>query len=60
MGKLQKENYIVALKKLGIHSGFGDEDQVKKRLRNRLVAGVRSATIKNRHLSIGGLLHGIN
>ena len=29
---------IVALKKLSIHSGFGDEEQVKKRVRNRLVA----------------------
>ena len=69
VGKLQKESYtfdtrckkesetvsdyIVALKKLSIHSGFRDEDQVKKRLRNRLVAGVCSDTIKNRHLSIG-------
>ena len=59
--RYQKESesvsdYIVALKKLSIHSGFGDEDQVKKRLRNRLVAGVRSDTIQNRLLSEGAAL----
>ena len=58
--RYQKESetvsdYIVALKKLSIHSGFGDE-QVKKRLRNRLVAGVRSDAIKNRLLSEGAAL----
>ena len=59
--RYQKESetvsdYIVALKKLSIHSGFGDEEQVKKRLRNRLVAGVRSDAIKNRLLSEGAAL----
>ena len=48
--RYQKESetvsdYIVALKKLSIHSRFGDEEQVKKRLRNRLVAGVCSDAI---------------
>ena len=37
--RYQKESetvsdYIVVSKKLSIHSGFGGEDQVKKRLRN--------------------------
>ena len=59
--RYQKESetisdYIVALKKLSIHSGFRDEDQVKKRLRNRLVAGVPSNAIKNRLLSEGAAL----
>ena len=59
--RYQKESetvsdYIVALKKLSIHSGFGDEEQVKKRLRNRLVEGVRSDAIKNRLLSEGAAL----
>ena len=58
--RYQKESetdsdYIVALK-LSIHSGFGDEEQVKKKLRNRLVAGVRSDAIKNRLLSEGAAL----
>ena len=46
-------DYIVALKKISIHCGFGDDDQVKKRLRNRLVTGLRSAAIKNRLLGVG-------
>ena len=59
--RYQKESetvsdYIVALKKLSIHSGFGDEEQVKKRLRNRLVPGVCSDAIKNRLLSEGAAL----
>ena len=59
--RYQKESetvsdYIVALKKLSIHSRFGDEEQVKKKLRNRLVAGVRSDAIKNRLLSEGAAL----
>ena len=59
--RYQKESetvsdYIVALKKLSIHSGFGDEEQVKKRLRNRQVAGVCSDAIKNRLLSEGAAL----
>ena len=29
-------DFIVALKKLSIHTRFRNEDQVKKRLRNRL------------------------
>lgn len=59
--RTQNENesvadYIVALKKLSIHSGFGAEEQVQKRLRNRLVAGVRAESIKNRLLSEGATL----
>ena len=48
--------YIVALKKMSIRCGFGAEEQVKKRLRNCLVAGVRSDSIKNRLLSEGAAL----
>ena len=53
--RYQKESetvsdYIVALKKLSIHSRFGDEEQVKKRL------SVRSDAIKNRLLSDGAAL----
>ena len=48
--------YIVALKKICFHCGFGAEEQVKKRLRNRLVAGARSDSIKNRLLSEGAAL----
>ena len=50
------EDYIVAIKKLSIHSGFGDEAQIKKRLRNKLVAGVRNDSIKNKLLSEGAAL----
>ena len=45
--------YIIALRKLTIHCGFGDAAQVQSRLRNRLVAGVRSDAIKNKLLSEG-------
>ena len=48
--------YIVALKKISIHCGFGDETQVKKRLRNRLVIGLREDAIKNRLLGEGAAL----
>lgn len=59
--RLQEEgesvaDYIVALKKISIHCGFGDENQVKKRLRNRLVTGLHTEAIKNRLLSEGAAL----
>ena len=41
---------------MSINCGFGAEEQVKKRLRNRLVAGVRSDSITNRLLSEGAAL----
>jgi hypothetical protein len=46
-------DYIVALKKLTIHSNFGNADQIKKRLRNRLVAGLRTDSIKSKLLGEG-------
>ena len=49
-------DYILALKKLSINCGFGDTDQVKLRLRNRLVAGVKSESIKNKLLAEGAAL----
>lgn len=59
--RCQKDNesvseYIVELKKLSIHCGFGDDEQVKKRLRNRLVAGLKSDAIKNKLLAEGAAL----
>ena len=59
--RIQKEGesiaeYIVALKKISIHCGFGDEAQVKKRLRNRLVTGLLEDAIRNRLLSEGAAL----
>ena len=43
--------YIVALKKLSINCVFGDENQRNKRLRNRLVVGVKEDAIRNRLLA---------
>ena len=59
--RCQRENetvaeFIIQLKKISIHCGFGDADQVKKRLRNRLVAGVKAEAIKNKLLSEGAAL----
>ena len=44
-------DYIVALKKLSINCGFGDETQLNKRLRNRLVVGLSEDSIRNRLLA---------
>ena len=44
-------DYIVALQKLSINCAFGDENQLNKRLRNRLVVGVKEDAIRNRLLA---------
>ena len=44
-------DYIVALQKLSINCAFGDENQLNKRLRNRLVVGVEEDAIRNRLLA---------
>ena len=44
-------DYIVALQKLSINCAFGDENQLNKRLRNRLVVGVMEDAIRNRLLA---------
>ena len=41
----------MALKKLSINCAFGDENQLNKRLRNRLVVGVKEDAIRNRLLA---------
>lgn len=38
--------FVLALKQLSIHCNFGPSAQLKQKLRNRLVAGVRSDTIR--------------
>ena len=43
--------YIVALLKLSINCALGDENQLNKRLRNRLVVGVKEDAIRNRLLA---------
>ena len=42
---------IVALKKFSINCAFGDENQLNKILRNRLVVGVKEDAIRNRLLA---------
>lgn len=49
--RVQKPNesipeFVLALKKLSIHCNFGPTAQLKQKLRNRLVAGVTSDTIR--------------
>ena len=44
-------DYIVALQKLRINCAFGDENQLNKRLRNRLVVGVKEDAIRTRLLA---------
>ena len=44
-------DYIVAFQKLSINCAFGDENQLNKRLRNRLVVGVKEDAIRNRLLA---------
>lgn len=39
-------DFVLALKKLSTHCNFGPTAQLKQKLRNRLVAGVRSDTIR--------------
>ena len=41
----------MAFQKLSINSAFGDENQLNKRLRNRLVVGVIEGAIRNRILA---------
>ena len=43
--------YIVVLKKLSINCAFGDKNQLNKKLRNRLVVGVKEDAISNRLLA---------
>ncbi|XP_067950986.1 uncharacterized protein [Watersipora subatra] len=38
--------FVLALKRLSTHCNFGPSDQLKQKLRNRLVAGVRSDAIR--------------
>ena len=45
----------MALKKLSINCAFGDENQLNKRLRNRLVVGVKEDAIRNRLLAVHDL-----
>ena len=41
----------MALKKFSINCAFGDENQLNKILRNRLVVGVKEDAIRNRLLA---------
>ena len=47
----QFHTIIVALQKVSINCAFGDENQLNKRLRNRLVVGVKEDAIRNRLLA---------
>ena len=48
--------FILALKKLSTHCNFGPTPQLKQKLRNRLVAGVRSDSIRQALIKEGATL----